>query len=154
MDRLKQEWKESQIPEEVCLRARNAAWAKTERPVQAGLGLIWATAASVIIIAAVVLLVWSSQKSRIDRVSAPERPEISAPTKTTNLAAGIGAEKPATPQIEPVREQSAQKGTSRSARRIQLPVEPADEPQRVVLNMTLPETGAHMIWIMDSNFHF
>jgi hypothetical protein len=154
MDRLKQEWRETQIPEEACLRARNAAWAKIQRPKRVRPGLIWATAASVIIIVAAVLLVWSSRETRIDRVSVPARPEVSAPTKTTSQAAEVRAEKPAAPQIEPVREQSAQIRTSRPRRHIQQPVSPVSEPERIVLNLTLPETGAHMIWIMDSNFHF
>jgi hypothetical protein len=154
MDRLKQDWKETQIPDEVCLRARDAAWDKLRRPAHAGPSLIWATAASAIIIMAAVLLVWSSRETRIDQVSVPARPEVSAPTKTTIQAAEDRAEKPAAPKIEPVRKQSAQVRTSRPPRHIQQPVSPASEPERIVLNLTLPETGAHMIWIMDSNFHF
>ena len=29
-----------------------------------------------------------------------------------------------------------------------------EEPERIVLNFRLPESGARMIWIMDSRFNF
>jgi hypothetical protein len=154
MDRLKKDWQETQIPEEVCLRARNAAWAKIQRPAPVRSRLIWATAASALLVATAAVWIWSVRGSRLDRVSAPARPEVSAPAKATTQIAEVREENPEAPQMERMHERSVQTGTSRSGRHIKRPAAPVSEPERVVLNMTLPETGARMIWIMDSNFHF
>ena len=154
MDRLKKDWQETQIPEEVYLRARNAAWARIRRPTYVRPSWIWAAAASVFIVAAAVVWIWSARGTRIDRVSGPAPPEVIAPEKATVQTAEIRAQKPGTPQFQPVLEGAAQIKTSRSAKHVKKPVAPVGEPERVVLNMTLPETGARMIWIMDSNFHF
>ena len=154
MDRLKKEWKETQIPEEAYLRARNAAWARMQRQTPARQRLIWASAVSMLIIAAAVIWIWRSRESQIDLVSTPAKPDIIAPEKAAIQTAGLHTENPEVHPPQPVAAQPARVKRSGSSRHV--PVSETKEPEsdHIVLNMVLPETKAHMIWIMDSSFHF
>jgi hypothetical protein len=154
MDRLKQEWKETRIPDEVCLRARNAAWAKIQHPVPFRPKLVWATTGSVFIVAIAFVWIWSMRETRIDRVAIAHQPGISTPKESSAQTAVLQAETPAKLQTDPVRKPAVQMRASRPSRRVKTQIAQVREPERVILNFTLPETGASMIWIMDSSFHF
>ena len=144
MDRLKREWEETQSPEEVLLRARNAAWAKIQRPAASRRPLGLAAVATAVVIVVVGILIWSRQAARIERVSAPARQIVPRPAVAENQAAVPHVETPPLPKSKPVKKHiaSAPAGVS------------TEEYERIVLNFTLPESGARMIWVIDSRFNF
>jgi hypothetical protein len=136
MDRLKREWEQTEIPEEIKLQARNRAWDKLQRPVQWRLKPVWIAAASTI--AAVVVLIWLwSDRDLPSQTANPIRPEAAIPV--------VAEPKTAPPQ----KVMPAAAGHSHMKKRV-APL--AKEPERIVLNFVLPESGARMIWIIDSQF--
>jgi hypothetical protein len=144
MDRLKQEWKEIRISEELRLRARNMAWESIRRPVRMRRALRWAAAASTI--AAMVVLAWiwniHSQGNRIARVPAVVPQQVSVRPKTSPMPEPVVEAAPVL-KAGPVKKIAAPRRASA----------PAKDYERVVLNFRLPESGARMIWIMDSRFN-
>ncbi len=142
MDRLRREWKETQIPEAIKLQARNMAWAKMQRSHGGRRIFVWAAAATTIVAVAFLTWLWSGRETSIEQVSpiAPQnasRPAVAADQTTKLLIETAPERKP-----KPVKRQSAPAQASASVK----------EPERIVLNFTLPESGARMIWIMDSRF--
>lgn len=148
MDRLKQEWKEIRIPEDVRLRARNLAWAKINRSSAVGYRLAWAAAASVCVILSISVWIWGPRETRV-----PARQDVAMSMATKAQDGGLQAETLVEPRIKPFT-QIPLRAAKRSARRAKVPGASAREPERVVLNFVLPKTGAQMIWIMDSSFQF
>ena len=143
MDRLKQEWEETRIPEEVRLRARNLAWAKLQRKGGAERALGWAAAASTIVVIAALVWIWSGRKTQMEQVSTPAPQKISSPA--------IAEKQPVKPHVE-TPQVSEPKPVNKHIAQIQASA-PMEEPERIVLNFRLPESGARMIWIMDSRFN-
>lgn len=143
MDRLKREWNETKIPEEVRLRARNLAWAKIQRKVSARRSLGWAAAALTTVAMIYLVWIWSVREPHIEQVSAPPPQDISRPVTATNQTGELPVETPQVLNPKPVNKHEAQFQASA----------PVEEPERIVLNFRLPESGARMIWIMDSRFH-
>lgn len=143
MDRLRQEWKETEIPEEVRLRARNLAWAKMQSKGGTGRSLGWLAAASTIVVIAALVWIWSGPETKIKQVSAPAPRKISSPAVAEKQPDKPHLETPQVPEPKPVNKHIAQIQASALA----------EEPERIVLNFRLPESGARMIWIMDSRFH-
>jgi hypothetical protein len=142
MDRLKQEWKETRIPNEVLLRARNGAWAKIQRPPAARRRLGRIAVASTIIAVVILLLVWKREEPRIETVSVPA--VRSAPRPAVIATQTISPRIEATPLPKPklVKKHIASPRAGDSA----------EEHERIVLNFKLPESGARMIWVIDSRF--
>jgi hypothetical protein len=143
MDRLRREWRETQIPDDVRLRARNLAWAKMQLSAGDGSRLRWVAAASTIVALVGLIWIWGGRRTGIEQVSTPTPKNISRPA-----IAAIQITNPlvATPPVliaKSVRRPAAPKRTSKP---------PEEEHERVVLNFRLPESGARMIWIMDSSF--
>ena len=144
MDRLKREWKKTEIPEEVRLRARNLAWAKMQSKGGTGRALGRLAAASTIVVIAALVWIWSGREPQTEQVSGPPPQEISRPDIAAKQTAEPFVETPQVPEPGPVNKHIAQIQSSA----------PAEEPERIVLNFRLPESGARMIWIMDSRFNF
>jgi hypothetical protein len=143
MDRLRREWKETKIPEEVRLRARNIAWAKIQRRGGGRRALGWAIAVSAAIAMAALIWILSGREAHIKQVSAPPPQDVSRTVITANQTEKPFVEAPEV--LEP-------KQVNNHVDQIRASM-PAEEPERVVLNFTLPESGARMIWIMDSRFN-
>ena len=143
MDRLKREWKETKIPEEVRLRARNLAWERIQRRGGGRRALGWA-AASVAVAMAALVWIWNGRETLIEQIPEPAPQKISRPAIAEKQTAKPPVETPQIPKPKPVNKPLAQIQTS----------EPVEEPERIVLNFRLPESGARMIWIMDSRFNF
>jgi hypothetical protein len=142
MDRLKQEWKETQIPNEVSLRARNKAWAKIQSPPAGRRRLGWITIASTIVAVAILMLVWNREEPHIETVSVP--PVLSAPHPAVIATQTIMPRIEATPlpKPKPVKKHISSPRAGDSA----------EEHERIVINFRLPESGARMIWVIDSSF--
>jgi hypothetical protein len=143
MDRLKREWKRTQIPEEVRLRARNMAWTKLQQPKSGRQTWQWAAAATAVVTMLVLVWSWRGQEARIEQVSAPVKSEVSSRTVAVNQTTSPIVE------TKPALESKSVKKRIRPLRA----GAPAEEQERVVLNFTLPESGARMIWIIDSRFN-
>jgi hypothetical protein len=143
MDRLKREWKRTQIPEEVRLRARNMAWTKLQQPKSGRQVWQWAAAATAVVTMLILIWSWRGQEARIEQVSAPAKSEVPSPAVAVNQTTGPIVETKPAPESKSVKKRVRPLRASA----------PTEEPERVVLNLTLPESGAHMIWIMDSRFH-
>jgi|WetSurSiteA1Bulk_404760.scaffolds.fasta_scaffold14235_3 hypothetical protein len=144
MDRLKREWQETQIPEEIRLRARNLAWSRLNRPVRGRRALAWTAVATTV--AAVVFLtwIWSGSETRVEQAAIPTPQNIlRTPAIAANQITRPSVEAPQAAKLKPAKRSIAPKRERA----------PAEEPERIVLNFTLPESGARMIWIMDSRFH-
>lgn len=144
MDRLKREWKETEIPEEIRLRARNMAWARIQRKGRAGRSLGWIAAASTMAVIAALVWIWGGPETQIKKVSAPAPRKISSPAMAEKQPANPHVETPQAPEPKHVHKHVAQIAPSALV----------EEPERIVLNFRLPESGARMIWIMDSRFNF
>lgn len=144
MERLKQEWKETEIPEEVRLRARNLAWAKMQSKGGTRRTLSWVAAASTIVVIAALVWIWNGRETQMEQVSKPAPQKISSPAITEKQPAKPHVETPQAPEPKPVNKHITQIQASA----------PVEEPERIVLNFRLPESGARMIWIMDSRFNF
>jgi hypothetical protein len=143
MNRLKREWKETQIPEEIKLRARNRAWAKIQHPACKRRTLEWTAAAAMLMVAAVLALIWSGREARMNQVAALAPPNVFSPARTTHQIAKPLVEMTTAPTPKPAKRSLVSVRARGSV----------EEPERIVLNFTLPESGARMIWIMDSRFH-
>ena len=153
MDRLKKEWRETQIPDQIRLRAKNRAWEKLNRPVfckRTG-GLAFAACA---IALAIVFVRFSGvpeghdqqdqlritdYESRNDNPGIMEQaaPEIVA---VSNEEVAVPPPRETVPDKTVSTEIASNETVSREAN---------DEPTRVVLNFILPESGARLIWIMQ-----
>ena len=151
MERLKQEWQETRIPEQVYLRARNLAWAKIHRRPPMVRTLAWATAASALLAVAILAGLWGARSTRIEQAALPGSPE----TRTAAVAPAPQVERPmAQEQPRPVTRRAAPSQATRRSLPREAPSVPARASERVVLDFILPETGVRMIWIMDSSFQF
>lgn len=142
MDRLKQEWEETVIPEEARLRARNLAWAKIQNPSEGRKALGWVAAVSTALVMTALVWVWSGHNVEMEQTSAPSPQNISQPA--------IAADEKAKPPLEAPQAVETELGDRKVA-----PVQPSvkvQDPVRIVLNFKLPKSGARMIWTMDSNF--
>jgi hypothetical protein len=145
MDRLKREWKETKIPDELRLRTRNLAWVKIQLPAVDRSGLRWVTATSIIMALVGLLWIWGGREKSIEQVSTSIPKNISRPA-----IAAIQTIKPLveTPPIPMAKHAKKHVAPLRA-------IKPTEEKhERVVLNFRLPESGARMIWIMDSSFQF
>jgi hypothetical protein len=144
MDRLKEEWEKAQIPEEVRFRARNLAWNKIQNPVSSTKRYGWMAAISTI---TVVIIIFAS--IRTERGTQPGKFTRSAEKVISHSTDSV-----ATPKTQPVDLAPLPKAVAvrRSSARPKIGNMAADQHERVVLNFRLPESGAQMIWIMDSNF--
>ena len=145
MDRLRREWRETIIPEEVRLRARSLAWAKIQHRDRGGKRLLWAAAISATVALAALVWMWSGIETRIAQVPAVTPSKISRPATVTVEAVKPHVETPKAIAPKPVDKQAA---------KIQAEEVLDIEPERIVLNFILPDSGARMIWIMDSRYNF
>ena len=152
MDRLKKEWRETQIPEQIRLRAKNRAWEKLNRPVfRKRTGTL---AFAVCVITLVMVLVRFSSvpeeqeqlritdyelRDDVPRPMAQTAPEI-ADARNNNEEVTVSPTRKTVPDKTVPIEIASNETVSREA---------DHEPQRVVLNFMLPESGARLIWIMQ-----
>jgi hypothetical protein len=143
MDRLKREWNETQIPEEIKLRARNLAWAKMNRPAGGKRALGWAAVATTVATVVFLAWIWIGRETRVAQIAEPAPQNVSRPAIAANQTVKPPVEAPQEVKLKPVKRHIAPKRERASA----------EEPERIVLNFKLPESGARMIWIMDSRFH-
>lgn len=159
MDRLKKEWKETEIPEELRLRARNLAWAKLHRP--AGDRRVWRwSAAAATTIAAITLWTGFGRKPPAESASPPVLKSAAVPARPSAPSSAtpeIPVKPTPPPSPSPARRHAVRKpAVLAQAVAPSAPSEPperAEEHERIVLNFTLPESGAQLIWIIDSNFN-
>jgi hypothetical protein len=142
MNQLKQEWKETQIPREVLLRARNRAWAEIQCPATGRRRLGWVAAASTIMAVVILMMVWNREAPRIETVPVPAMRNAPRPAMTANQPIKTRIETPPLPKPKPVKKHIALLRAAASA----------EEHERIVLNFKLPESGARMIWVIDSRF--
>ena len=137
---LKRELEKIEIPEQVYLDARDRAWArlrKESRPSRAK--ILWAAAAAALVLALLLGLPKRNVPKTDDQVQSP--PPISLPG---------AAERPL--ESKPA---AIAQSPQRPARKRRAPAAapgPWDQPDRVVMNFVLPDSGVRMIWIMDKNF--
>jgi len=143
MDRLKREWKETQIPEQVRLRARNMAWTRMQRKAAGRRAWRWVAAAATFAILIALARLWNGRETHIQQVSAPAAKSASQPPAAAAQVAIPGIKSMQTAHLKTLRRHVAPARASKSH----------GEPERIVLNLRLPESGARMIWIMDSRFH-
>jgi len=137
---LKRELEKIEIPEQVYLDARDRAWArsrKESRPSRAK--ILWAAAAAALVLALLLGLPKRNVPKTDDQVQSPPpiSPPVAAerPHESKPAAIAHSAQKPARKRRAPV----AAPGRS-------------DQPDRLVLNFVLPDSGVRIIWIMDKNF--
>jgi hypothetical protein len=143
MDRLKQEWKEIRIPEEVRLRARNLAWAKIQTPASGGRrALGWIAGTATVASVCFMTWIWMGRGMRVEQPELHVSQNISRPAIPANQVIMPPVELQQTVKPKPVKKRGLPKGESAPA-----------ELERIVLSFKLPESGARMIWIMDSRFH-
>ena len=153
MDRLKREWKETEIPEEMRLQARNLAWAKIKRPVKGSHVLRWSIAATVVVI--VALWIGFQSQSRIEHVEhiAPiqvEQAAWPAPESVPELMPEPYPENVSQPPVDPIKPQQSDVVNKPVAPLVQASAPTrGKERERIVLNFNLPESGARLIWIID-----
>ena len=88
MDRLKKEWRETQIPRETSLRARNRAWEKIQRPVSYKRNRALAFAACAAALAAFFAIFWNAPHTLEDQTAA------GAPPTAQNLPLSMPAPVP------------------------------------------------------------
>jgi hypothetical protein len=143
MDRLKREWEETQVTEEIKLRARNLAWAKIQRPAGKRRALGWAAATTMLVVAVVLALIWSRREARMEQAAELVPPNVSHPALATNQIVNPLFETTTSPTPKPVKRRPVPARARGSV----------EEPERIILDFPLPESGARMIWIMDSRFH-
>ena len=137
---LKRDLEKIDIPEQVYLEARDRAWARLQeksRPSRAK--ILWAAAAAALLLAVLPGLLTRNVPKTDDQVQSPPpiSPPVAAerPLESKPAAIAQSAQKPARKRCAPV----AARG-------------PSGQPDRLVLNFTLPDSGVRMIWIMDKNF--
>ena len=174
MDRLKKERRETQIPPEVRLRAKNRAWDKIQRPVFRGKTGAWALAACTAALAALFVIFLGGPEERIapadaigfaDVVSGGDNGDIGdigdhGDGSGANTAAVIVPSVPIVPNTDNIGKAD---GATAGVIVPIVPIVPStnnigkadgatvDEPERIVLNFILPESGARLIWIVSSN---
>ena len=161
MDRLKREWKETEIPEEMRLQARNLAWAKIKRPVKGSHVLRWSIAATATVVVIVALWTGFRNQPRIEHIEHIEHVEHIAPTQVEQAALPAPESVPELmpePSHENIPLPSVGLVKTQQSDVINKPVAPLvqasaptrkKERERVVLNFNLPESGARLIWIID-----
>ena len=134
---LKREWDNTDVSPDALLRARNRAWQRLHGPPPAPLrgwtplrvGSSAAAAAALVLLA---LMQWPSR----DAVALPVSPMAELPLLSRGLPAPALVLPPPAPG-DPA------------------PIAPApaiEVPERVVVQMRLPESGTRMIWIKTRNF--
>jgi hypothetical protein len=167
----KKEWRETRIPQEIRLRARNRAWEKIHRPAFRNRNTMLAFASCAVALAVIFVVfrsgpdvpVGSDQWSVVStQDDVPDvEPHVSHTPVEATLAVAPGTNNaPASPakQEEPAFDSDATDlpGITEFAFNetvsVEEKIEAKDEPeQRVVLNFILPESGARLIWIVSSN---
>ena len=142
MNRLKREWEETQIPEEVQLRTRNLAWAKIQRRTRGRRLSGWAAAASTALAMVALVWIWRGGETRVEKVSVLPPQDIARTIITTKQTGKPLVETPQVLENKPVNKNVTLKQANALAK----------QPVRIVLNFKLPDSGARMIWTMDSSF--
>lgn len=135
---LKREWDTVRLPADALVRARNRAWQRlhgeTAAPARR-FPLWWGAAAA----AALLVIVIVTTRPPFDPVRLPAGTIEALPVGDRQLAITV-------PRVEPPPAQPA-------PRVAPLPAAPVpDVPERIVVQMRLPESGTRMIWIKDSRF--
>ena len=155
MDRLKKEWREAEIPEEMRLQARNLAWAKIKRPVKGSHVLRWSIAATTTIVVIVALWIGFRSQPRIENIESVEHME---PIQAEQIVSSVSestlepvTENVSLPPVDPVNPQQSDVVNKPVVLPIQVSAPTQEkERERIVLNFDLPESGARLIWIIDS----
>ena len=149
---LKKEWEDTEIPERAYLQARNRAWSRLHPVAKpAHPQWIWATAAGALV--AGLALFWFSGRENSSLAPNPAQVEATqqesaAPTKAAPAIVADGRDVRATV----LRQKSGPKRSIGKSRKPALQAVPAEDPDRLVLNFVLPESGVRMIWILDKDF--
>jgi hypothetical protein len=181
MDGLKKEWRETQIPPEIRIRARNRAWEKIHRPVYRKRAGALAFAACAVALAALFVRFPNVPEPRVPPVVSGQWSVVDD-QRENRRSYEAGSDK-----YEPVREQAQAEHPQWSA--VILPADSfkyADgtpvfhddfeidieneitalfetaysettlleanyEPSRVVFNFILPKSNARLIWVANSN---
>ena len=180
MDGLKKEWRETQIPPEVRLRAKNRAWEIIQRPVFRMRTVAQAFAVCAVALAAFFVVFHSGQSGLEEQIS-PVQPPV-----TQNLSVGgfadvavvgdngdigdIGnnadnvnnddhivmsvadVDRVAIVPIVPGTDNIGKAAGIEPVSNETVSREANDEAERIVFNFILPESGARLIWIVSSNY--
>ena len=152
MDRLKKEWRETQIPEQIRLRAKNRAWEKLNRPVFRKRTGTLAFAACVIALV-MVLVRFSSVSEEHEQLRITDyelSKDVPRPMAQTAPEIADARNNNEEVTVSPPRKTVPDKTVPIEIASNETVLQEADhEPQRVVLNFMLPESGARLIWIMQ-----
>ncbi len=137
---LKKELEKIEIPQQVYLEARDQAWARLqEKSLPSRAKILWAAAAAAMVLAVLLGLLKHNPPKTEGQVQSP------LPTALPGAVDHPLEAKPAEIAQSP----------RAAVRRRQPPVAApgrSDQPDRVVMNFVLPDSGVRMIWIMDKNF--
>jgi len=161
MDRLKKEWRETQISAEIRQKARNLAWEKIHRPVSYKRNMALSFAACAIALAVFFVRFRGVPEESMKPVSypapaarelSPSVPETAAVQADARPVEQAAPETAAAKDSPPPREIAADKTVSvetASDEAVSVSREAEAEPVRVVLNFVLPESGARLIWFIN-----
>ena len=180
MDRLKKEWRETQIPQEIRLRARNRAWDKIHRPVfRRRNGVLAFVTCAIALVALLVIFrggtneqnmleeqIMSVSSHAVRQTDSPFDPFVANIASTADVAdtadvrnvqdipVNIQLPKPAVPEIVAARheEETNFPEIIETASAETVSQEANNVQDRIVLNFILPKSGARLIWIASSNF--
>ena len=177
MDRLKKEWRETQISQEVKLRTKNLAWEKIHQPVSRKRNGVLAFAASAVALAALLIIfrgvtnrsnmpeeqITSVPSSALRQTPSPADPSPENIASTADVAdvrnvqdipVNIQPPKPAVLEVVTVRheEKTDLPETIETASSETVLQEANNVQDSIVLNFILPKSGARLIWVASSNF--
>ena len=164
-EELKRDYQEARIPEEASRRARDRAWRRVSPPPRSGLRTKWAPIAAVALATLVMAaILWPLAVDWLtDSRPAPLAPPAPAVVRNPVPQAPIPTRAEA--ELRTVPPAAAHAGAGRMAGQHNraakgAPAPPGSEARgagqprrdRLVINLTLPETGVRMIWILDEDF--
>ena len=155
MDRLKREWQETRIPEEMRLQARNLAWEKINRQKTGGYPVLrWSIAATVIVIVALWMGFMNQpgikRMERVENMDRVEQAALPAPEPIPELIQEPSPENIPLSSVGPVKPTQSDVINKPVAPLVQASAPTRKkERERIVLNFNLPESGARLIWIID-----
>ena len=174
MDRLKKEWRETQIPQEVSLRARNRAWDKIHRPVfRRRNGVLAFVTCAIALVALLVIFrggtneqnmleeqIMSVSSHAVRQTDSPFDPFVANIASTADVRnvqdIQVNIQPPESAASEIVaahHEEATDLPEIIETASAETVLQEANNVQdSIVLNFILPKSGARLIWIASSNF--
>jgi hypothetical protein len=150
---LKKEWEDTEIPERAYLQARNRAWSRLTTPAKPAYpSWIWATAA-VAVVAGLALFRFSGRENYTG-VAKPvfiQTTRQEGAVSSRKAIPAMGSHPRDTRAAVALKPRAISKNTPAKSRRQPVDNHQAD-PDRLVLDFVLPESGVRMIWILDKDF--